>query len=244
MHKLVGGPLPAWMPAVGGAATILMLMPVIAVAINHHITTRGKRGLVEHSPTFRCTVFGAVAYTILNLMAALYCFFPVTKLTQLTQASVAFQIMAVYAFFSMTMFGAIYFIVPRLVGREWRNGTLINFHFWFSVYGIVALVGTYLLAGINSSVGANVWDADFSIAVTQSANFLRGTSVAWAFVIVANAVFLYHLFLLVAGFGRKGTEPTMLGHHDDPEHAHAHTPGGVVPAFQTDSSLPEVSPHA
>ncbi len=244
MHKLVGGPLPAWMPSVGGAATILMLMPVIAVAINHHMTTRGKRGLVEYSPTFRYTVFGAVAYTVLNLMAALYCFFPMAKLTQLTAASVAFQVMAVYAFFSMTMFGAIYFIVPRLVGREWRNGRLINFHFWFSVYGTVALVGTYLLAGINSSVGANVWDASFQIAVTQSANSLRGTSVAWVFVIVANGAFLYHLFLLVAGFGRKGSEPTMLGHDDNAERAHVVPPGGPVPSLSDSTPSLEALPHA
>ncbi len=40
--------------------TILMLVPVVTVAINHHLTTRGNHGLVQYSPTMRFTVFGAV----------------------------------------------------------------------------------------------------------------------------------------------------------------------------------------
>ena len=72
MQKFLGGPLPTWMPAVSGAATILMLVPVVTVAINHHLTTRGKHGLVQYSPTMRFTVVGAFSYTIMTFAAAIF----------------------------------------------------------------------------------------------------------------------------------------------------------------------------
>jgi len=58
------------------------------------------------------------------------------SILQFTQAWYGYQIVAVYGFFSMSMFGAIYYIVPRLAGCEWLSVRLIRNHFWFSVYGI------------------------------------------------------------------------------------------------------------
>ena len=63
------------------------------------------------------------------------------------QTTMAFQLLAVYGFFSMCMFGAIYFIVPRLVGCEWVSGRRIRFHFWYSTYGMIALVILHFLGG-------------------------------------------------------------------------------------------------
>jgi cytochrome c oxidase cbb3-type subunit 1 len=218
MQKLMGGPLPAWMPAVGGAATIFMLMPVAAVAINHHLTTRGNRGLVQYSPTFRYTVFGAVAYTVLGVVAASFCFFDMGKITQLTHAAMGFQILAIYGFFSMTMFGAIYFIVPRLTGKEWPSQGKIYYHFWFSVYGTIALIIMHILGGMNQAVGAEAWNGTFEESVVRGATWMRGASLCWLFVIIANVTFLYHLAQMVLGFGREGGEPTLLGHPHDDEH--------------------------
>ena len=46
----------------------------------------------------------------------------------------------------MIMFGSMYYIVPRLVGREWRYASLIKLHFWASAYGI-GLMTLMLFAG-------------------------------------------------------------------------------------------------
>ena len=32
-----------------------------------------------------------------------------------------------------------YYIVPRLVGREWRYAALIKLHFWASAYGVMLM---------------------------------------------------------------------------------------------------------
>ena len=217
MQKFMGGPLPTWMPAIGGAATILMLVPVVTVAINHHLTTRGNHGLVQYSPTMRFTVFGAVAYTVTTAAAALFCFFPIAKVTQFTHAAHGFQILAVYAFFSMAMFGAIYFIVPRLTGCEWRSGKAIRFHFWFSTYGIVSIIGLLFVAGLCQALGINHgWDDGFRYGVDLSRGLIVGVAVGWAFVLLSNTVFLLHLSLMVCRRGIQGDGPTLL---HEPHHA-------------------------
>jgi cytochrome c oxidase cbb3-type subunit 1 len=56
MHHLIGGPLPSWMITTSIVASVLMLIPVLAVAVNHHMTMVGRFGALRHSPTLR---FGA-----------------------------------------------------------------------------------------------------------------------------------------------------------------------------------------
>src|SRR5204863_492201 len=60
----------------------------------------------------------------------------IARYYQFSEVSVAYSHLGLYAFFSMIIFGAMYYIVPRLVGREWRFASLIKIHFWASVYGI------------------------------------------------------------------------------------------------------------
>ena len=60
----------------------------------------------------------------------------VARYLHFTEASIAYSHLGLYAFFTMVMFGSMYYIVPRLVGREWRYATLIKLHFWASAYGI------------------------------------------------------------------------------------------------------------
>ncbi len=50
----------------------------------------------------------------------------------------------------MVMFGSMYYIVPRLVGREWRYASLIKLHFWSSAYGIGLMVLMLLVGGFRA----------------------------------------------------------------------------------------------
>ena len=67
MQRLVDGPFPAWMITASIAATILTIIPVATVGLNHHMTMRGLFRLLRYSPTLRFTVFGAMSYTVFSL---------------------------------------------------------------------------------------------------------------------------------------------------------------------------------
>lgn len=228
MQHFMGGPLPAWMPAIGAMTGVLLLIPVGVVGLNHHLTTLGKHHLVATSPTLRFTFLGALFYPVSGIMLALISSFSTGATLQFTSAWYGFQITAVYGFFSMCVFGAIYYIVPRLTGCEWLSVRLIRNHFWFSTYGIATVVVTSLVSGIQQGGDLNapeMWDQDFMQLVLNVRPYVISRAIAWALITWSNIWFLIHLMLMVAGLGRRSSAPTLLhsehGEADLPHGAHA-----------------------
>ena len=216
-QKYMGGPLPAWMPTIGGAVMLLLLVPAGIVALNFHISTEGRHSLIQSSPTLRFVFVGSFCYLALSAVGALLGTFWTGSLLQFTYAEYGFHILAIYGFFSMTMFGAIYYIVPRLSGCEWLSARLIRSHFWFSVYGTAALVVCMLLGGLAQGASINApgnWDLPFVGSITNARGYLIGRTIAWAFILWSNAWFFIHLVLMVLGLGRRSVAPTLL-HHDE-----------------------------
>lgn len=224
MQRYMGGPLPAWMPAFGAMAGVLLLIPVGVVAWNYHLTTLGKHQLVQTSPSLRFTFMGAIIYPISAVIFALLSAFWTGANLQFTHAWYGFQVVSLYGFFSMCMFGAIYYIVPRLVGCEWLSVRLIRNHFWFSVYGIGTIVVTSLVCGLQQGGDINdptKWDLSFSNVVLNTRPYIVARAVAWGLITWSNVWFLIHLMLMVAGLGRRSTAPTLLPSHDHDEGLHA-----------------------
>ena len=213
-NRYLGGPFPAWMPAISGAATIFILIPIFATAINFWMTVRGKEKLWEYSPTLRFTMFGVLMFVIYGLLAAASSYFSLSQVLQFSHFVVGLDTMAVYGVFSMMIFGAIYYIVPRITGAEWPSGNLIRKHFWFSAYGIGTVVLTMLVGGFAQAGQMNQWDSSFILSVEVGNGWVVGRIVAWALIAVSNLGFFYQLALMFIGQGRRSEGPTLI--HAEP----------------------------
>ncbi|MEZ5300037.1 MAG: cbb3-type cytochrome c oxidase subunit I [Verrucomicrobiales bacterium] len=214
-QKYNGGPFPAWMPGLSAGALIFMVLPVLAVALNHHLSVKGHHALVQYSPSLRFTFFGALSYTIYSILAAIFGTLGASPLTQFTLVGQGMTLYAVYAFFSMCMFGAIYFIMPRLAGCEWVSRRLIRFHFWTSAYGSLAMIGCLLIGGFFQGASAEKPEVGWYAVVESAKPLLVGQAFAWAFILVSNLGFLFHLALMVFRLGRRSPKPTLI--HEMPE---------------------------
>src|SRR6478672_8993618 len=210
MQRLVDGPFPAWMITASIAATILTLIPVATVGLNHHMTMRGYFGLLRYSPTLRFTVFGAISYTVFSLVGVVLSLRSVAGYVHFTEASVAYTHAGLYAFFTMIMFGSMYYIVPRLVGREWRYATLIKLHFWAAAYGVGLMIAMLFLGGI--AQGSSMADSTrpFADATDSILPYLRGRSVSGMLLTIAHFIFAFHFGLMLFGLGRTASVPTFL----------------------------------
>jgi cytochrome c oxidase cbb3-type subunit 1 len=136
VHHLIGGPVPAWVISAGIAASLMMVIPVVVTAINHHLTMVGSFSVLRYSPTLRFVVFGAVNYTLVSLIGSTMAIRSVNETTHFTHFTVAHAHHGLYAFFTMVMFGAIYYILPRILLKEWPSAALIRTHFWAAAIGI------------------------------------------------------------------------------------------------------------
>jgi cytochrome c oxidase cbb3-type subunit I len=210
MQRLVDGPFPAWMITASVAATILTIIPVATVGLNHHMTMQGYFPVMRYSPTLRFTVFGAMSYTVFSVLGILISLRSTARYLHFTEASIAYSHMGLYAFFTMIMFGSMYYIVPRLVGREWRYATLIKLHFWASAYGVGLMSLMLLVGGLTQGADQNDTSMTFIESVASVLPYVRGRTVAALLLTVSHFIFAFHFGLMLFGLGRTSTVPTFL----------------------------------
>jgi len=209
-QQLIGSALPVGLPAWAGMAQILLLIPMTAIVLNHYQTMRGSHHLVTVSPSLRFTFFGAVGLVTTFVTCALLSPMTVSRYTFLSYAGDAVQMTGFYMFFSFAMFGAIYFIVPRVTGCEWVSGKWIRLHFWLGAYACIFLCVLLLVAGFSHGAAINKWDTNFHSAILFSQGYLVGRVVMWFFLLAGNVIFFRHLALMVLNRGLKAGQPTMI----------------------------------
>ena len=171
IHHLIAGPLPAWLVTVSIVGSMMMLSPVAAVAINHHMTMRGNFKLLRYSPTLRFIVFGAMSYTLTSVQGSFMALRVYNEPTHFTHHTIGHAHLGLYAFFTMTMFGAIYYIVPRLTGREWASSRLIRIHWWGTSIGITMMVLVLSFGGLIQGLEMNQASESLGSAVDQHGLF-------------------------------------------------------------------------
>ncbi len=210
MSHLIGGPFPAWMVSVSVATSAMMFIPVVAVAINYHMTMRGNFDALKWSPTLRFTVFGAMAYTVASLEGALMAIPSLNTITHFTDYTIGHAHLGLYAFFTMIMFGAMYYIVPRLTGWEWPSSAAIRWHFWLVATGIVLMIVSLSIGGVLQGLAQYDPQSTFKTSLDYVTPFrwVRGIS---GFLLLAGQTIFAALFLaMLLKIGRRREGPALF----------------------------------
>jgi cytochrome c oxidase cbb3-type subunit 1 len=114
----------------------------------------------------------------------------------------------------MVMFGAIYYITPRLVGCEWLSRSMIKLHFFGTAYGAGTIIGLLLFGGLatgfalNERVGDNV--VFYNVSGIGNAYMPVKTYIGYFLFGVAQIVFAIHFLLMRLRIGQPAGEPTLF----------------------------------
>ncbi len=210
-HHLIGGPVPSWLITISIVQSMMMVIPVFAVAVNQHMTVLGNFRALIYSPTLRFIVLGAMMYTAASVQGSMEALRAVNTITHFTHYTVAHAHLGLYGFFSMIMFGSIYFIMPRVMNWEWPYPRLISLHFWlvlvgFAIYFIGLSIGGWLQ-------GLAMLDAKtpFMQSVTLTLPYLKARSVGGSFMTLGHLVFAAHFFAMGWKFGPRRLGAALLG---------------------------------
>lgn len=218
VHHLIGGPVPAWVQSAGIAASFMMVVPVVVVAINHHMTMVGSFSALKYSPTLRFIVFGAVSYTLTSLQGSSMSIRSWAEVTHFTHYTVGHSHWGMYAFFSMVMFGSMYYIMPRLLLKEWPSATLIGAHFWTTAIGIVIYVGALSIGGVIQGLEMNNPDIPFIDVVKNTLPYLFSRSAAGILITIGHIAFAVNFaWMLVKPRSVAATAPTLFRNAPDME---------------------------
>lgn len=210
MHHLIGGPFPAWLISASIVASFMMVVPVITTGINHHFTMKGHFAALRWSPTLRFTVFGAMMYTLSSLQGSSMAIRSLNQVTHFTHYTVGHAHLGLYGFFTMVMFGAVYYIVPRLVEWEWPSANLIRWHFWLSAIGILFMFVVLSIGGVLQGLALEDPKISFLASTNFASAFLWMRSVSGIALTAAHLIFAASFGLIVFHSGVARNRPTLL----------------------------------
>lgn len=219
MHHLIGGPFPAWMISASVVASIMMFIPVVTVAINHHMTMRGHFDALKWSPTLRFTVFGAMTYTLVSLQGSSMAIPSLNTLTHFTDYTIGHAHLGLYGFFSMMMFGAMYYIVPRLTGWEWPSATAIRWHFWLVASGILLMVVSLSMGGVLQGLALYDPQVSFRSSLDYATPFRLVRGVSGFLLLAGHLVFAGHFAVMLLKIGSRREGPALFAEPSKPEAA-------------------------
>ncbi|MET0262383.1 MAG: cbb3-type cytochrome c oxidase subunit I, partial [Rariglobus sp.] len=194
MSRLIGGPVPAWVQTVGAAASFMLVVPLVILSMNFFGTLSGRWSAVSGNITLRFIAFGIVAFVLVLIGWIFSSIHSIAAITQFTYVTVAQAQLGLYGFFSMVVFGALYYILPRVLNTPWASAPLVNVHFWASAFGIVLLVGSLAIGGITQ--GRLLADATVAFAdVTKATQpYLFASIVASVLLVVGQLAFALNVF--------------------------------------------------
>jgi len=214
-HHLVGGPVPGWLITLSIVQSMMMIIPVAAFSINMAGTMRGRMRLALRSPTLRFMMFGGLMYMLSSVQGSFEALRSVNQVTHFTHFTVAHAHLGAYGFVTMVLFGAIYFMMPRVLHWEWPYPRLITLQFWLAAVGIlIYFVGLSIGGWLQ---GEYMLDAarPFMDSVAVTLPWLKSRSLGGALMVASQIIFVGHFMAMALRFGpaRTGAALFRAGAH-------------------------------
>ncbi|HEV3270572.1 MAG TPA: cbb3-type cytochrome c oxidase subunit I [Candidatus Methylacidiphilales bacterium] len=197
VHDLVGGPFPAETVTVGLVLSGLIFIPVALIGMNLVSTAwvaeekQGHHGGV----VFPFLVLAALLFVVAGLSEEILSIRSANELLRFTMFRECNTLLWVYGFFSFVVFGAIYYIVPRLLDFGWRSALLVKAHYYLSIYGILLVIAMLGFSGVMQGNLLESTDEHVTIltATNLSISYHIAATMCISLIAIGNGVFALHL---------------------------------------------------
>lgn len=199
--SMIGGPIPVWLSSASIVASVVMIMPIGVAVLNLLLSAKGLFAELWRSLALRFVLIGVVSYLLVGLLGSLMAFHSVNEVVQFTTVISAYRQLFIYAFFSMTMFGGLYFMVPRLSGCEWPSVDLIYLHFWGSLSGIAVIVFALFVGGLSAGMQMSNPEVPFAEISDSLVIWLKMSTIGIVCLLVGHIAFAVNFFWML-GAGR------------------------------------------
>jgi cytochrome c oxidase cbb3-type subunit 1 len=191
-----GAPVPAWLPAASAVGGVLLLVPILAIGIVAFRTAWGSVASRWSNTPFCFVGSGMDLFMLSSLMLiAMACpqFSRVTEFTWFGPAQAQLQILG---FFSMVMFGAIYHLLPRVMGFELPFPRLARVQFWLCLLGVLLWAGSLAVGGVEQGMKLENPQTAFADSTNVMLIFLRAGTTGLLLVLLGSLLFAANIFVM------------------------------------------------
>jgi cytochrome c oxidase cbb3-type subunit 1 len=181
--------VPAWVQGLSEVASLLLLLPIFATAINLHSTVKGA-GIDTSS--FKLARWSIRFLVLFGILAAVSALAPLRNMLQFTLFQTGLQQLFLLGFVTCALFAAYHHILPTLCGAKPQRSIHVN----LTVAGSILVFGLLIVSGfIQGGKVSNVQN-DFLDAVKSAVGPTGGAMIGYLLLIVAQ-------FALLAATGRS-----------------------------------------
>jgi cytochrome c oxidase cbb3-type subunit 1 len=147
-HHYIYSPIPYWTQTVAIVASMMLIIPVWTVIQNFYGTFVGNWKRFQESYTAKFLIVGALYYLIGCFQGSTEALRGMQRLTHFTDFVIAHSHLTVFGTFILWVTAGMYYVIPRITGRELYSRTLAQWHFWLTVLGFSLMASVLTLQGL------------------------------------------------------------------------------------------------
>ena len=204
-HHLHWTALPDWTSSLAAAFSILLLMPSWGGMINGIMTLSGAWDKLRTDPIMRFMIVSLSFYGMATFEGPIMSLKEVNALSHYTDWTIGHVHSGALGWVAMITIGAMYYLIPRLFGREIYKLALVEVHFWIATIGIVLYIVAMWVAGVMQGLMWRAVNADGTLTYS----FVEGVQAMHPFYMVrllggvfflsGMLVMAYNLWKTIAG---------------------------------------------
>ena len=148
-HHLHYTALPVWAQSLGMVFSLILLAPSWGGMINGIMTLSGAWHKLRTDPILKFLVVSLSFYGMSTFEGPMMSIKTVNALSHYTDWTIGHVHSGALGWVAMVSIGAVYFLIPKLFGREQMYSVkLIDWHFWMSTIGVVLYIVAMWISGV------------------------------------------------------------------------------------------------
>jgi cytochrome c oxidase cbb3-type subunit 1 len=148
-HHLQYTALPDWAQSLGMVFSLMLLAPSWGGMMNGIMTLSGAWHKLRTDPILKFMVTALSFYGMSTFEGPMMSIKTVNALSHYTEWTIGHVHSGALGWVAMITIGSMYYLIPRLFGRESMFSTkLIEWHFWLSTIGVVLYIAALWIAGV------------------------------------------------------------------------------------------------
>ncbi len=195
-HHLHYTALPEWAQSLGMVFSLILLAPSWGGMINGIMTLSGAWHKLRTDPILKFLIVSLSFYGMSTFEGPMMAIKTVNALSHYTDWTIGHVHSGALGWVAMVSIGAIYFLIPKLFGREEMYSIrLIDWHFWMSTIGVVLYIVSMWISGIMQGL---MWRA-INDDGTLTYSFVESLEAMYPFYFVrflGGALFLTGMFVM------------------------------------------------
>ncbi|MDH3219446.1 MAG: cytochrome-c oxidase, cbb3-type subunit I [Gammaproteobacteria bacterium] len=199
-HHLHYTALPDWAQSLGMVMSLILLAPSWGGMINGIMTLSGAWHKLRTDPVLRLLIVSISFYGMSTFEGPMMSIKTVNALSHYTDWTIGHVHSGALGWVALVSMGAMYYLIPRLFGRELYSLKLVEVHFWTATIGIVLYIASMWVAGIMQGLMWRAVNADgtltysFVESVQAMHPYYIVRTLGGAFFLVGTLVMAYNLW--------------------------------------------------